>query len=311
MNADARIKDSSLRTDGLLLIDKPGGMTSHDVVVAIKKLVRPLRVGHTGTLDPLADGLLILCVGKATKIARFIETQYKLYRAVALLGIQTDTQDITGTKVEETCLEGVTEERIRETAKCFVGEIEQTPPAFSAIKIGGVRAYKRARRQENVVLKKRKVNIRRFEIRSMQLPRVELLIECSKGTYVRTLCSDLGKTLRVGGCMESLRRLAVGHFNVGNARTLADFASREDVMENLLPSSEGLSHMCSVSCTPEQAAKLSCGVSIAVAEQVELVGDKTSWVQALGPDDEVVAVGRLALDNGAIRFHPKTVLIDS
>ena len=300
--------DSLIRMNGLLLIDKPGGMTSHDVVAAIRRLVRPLRVGHTGTLDPLADGLLILCVGEATKIASFVEAQYKLYRAVALLGTQTDTQDITGTKIAEKSVEGVTEHRIRETANRFLGRIEQTPPAFSAIKVNGVRAYKLARRKQKVTLKPRKIEITRFEVENIRLPRIELLIECSKGTYVRTLCSDLGTALGVGGCMESLRRLGIGRFRVGDAKPLAELSSPEHIREVLTPASAGLSHLPAITCSPEQTIKLSNGMALAVSEQLEVAGDKSTWAQALGTDGELIAVGKLARDNDTILFHPKRVL---
>jgi tRNA pseudouridine55 synthase len=303
MNSDTRV-----RTDGLLLIDKPTGMTSHDVVAAIRKLVRPLRVGHTGTLDPLAEGLLIICVGEATRIAGFIEAQRKLYRTVALLGTQTDTQDITGKPISTTPADTVTEAGIREAASAFLGEIEQTPPAFSAIKVGGVRAYKLARRQEDVQLEPRKVNIMRFEIERVRLPRVELLIECSKGTYVRTLCNDLGTALGVGGCMESLRRLAIGEFNVEDAVPLAAMNSRKRIMESLLPASRGLTHMPAVSCTNEQAMKLSHGMALTVTGQVALPEGETQWAQALGPDEELMAVGHLTRDGDTVNFHPKRVL---
>jgi len=300
--------DSLIRMNGLLLVDKPGGMTSHDVVAAIKKLVRPLRVGHTGTLDPLADGLLILCVGEATKIAGFIEAQYKIYHAVALLGTHTDTQDITGTKITEKSIEGVTEYRIREAANRFVGRIDQTPPAFSAIKVKGVRAYKLARRQEKVTLKPRNVEIKRLEIENIRLPRIDLLIECSKGTYVRTLCSDLGAALGVGGCMESLRRLGIGRFRVDDAKPLAELNSREHALKALVPASAGLSHLPAITCSPEQMVKLSHGMTLDVSEQIEVAGDKPTWAQALEPDGELIAVGRLSLDRDTILFHPKRVL---
>lgn len=305
MSADRR-----LRSGGILLVDKPGGMTSHDVVAAIRKHVRPLRVGHTGTLDPLADGLLILCVGEATKIAGFIEAQYKLYRAVALLGIQTDTQDVTGNIVAQTPVEDITEDRVREAARSFVGTIEQTPPAFSAVKVGGVSAHKLARRGKSVRLEPRLVEIRRFEVERVDLPRVWFSVECSKGTYVRTLSSDLGKSLGVGGCLESLRRLAVGHLEVADAKPLAELNTKEIILKALLPASEALPHMPALRCNEEQAARLAHGMALAVGEQMESSERKGSWAQALGPEGRLLAVGRLVHSGDTVLFQPKRVLIN-
>lgn len=305
MNVERRV-----RSGGILLVDKPGGMTSHDVVAAIRGHVRPLRVGHTGTLDPLADGLLILCVGEATKIAGFIEAQYKLYRAVALLGVQTDTQDVTGKTVAQTPVEQITEHRIREAARSFVGTIEQTPPAFSAVKVGGISAHKLARRGKNVRLEPRPVEIRRLEVERVDLPRVWFSVECSKGTYVRTLSSDLGKSLGVGGCLESLRRLAVGRFEVAAAKPLAELNTKEIIMQALLSASEALTHMPALRCSEEQAAQLAHGVALTVGEQIKPSEREGSWAQALGPEGRLLAVGRLVRTGDEVLFHPKRVLIN-
>ena len=308
MNEKARIREARLGSGGLLRVDKPSGMTSHDVVAAVRKLVRPLRVGHTGTLDPLAGGLLILCVGEATKVARFIEAGRKLYRATALLGTRTDTQDVTGAITAQVPVEGITAGRVREAARAFVGKISQIPPAFSAVKVGGVRAYKLARRKENVRLKPRTVEIMRLEIERVRLPRVQFLLECSKGVYVRTLCSDLGEALGVGGCMESLRRLAVGRFTVAGARPLAELDTTEKIMEALLPAADALAHMPAVTCSPEQAERLSHGMALTLGREPALPEKEGSWAQALGPGGELLAVGRLSRDGASVVFHPKKVL---
>jgi tRNA pseudouridine55 synthase len=311
MENDTQIRDTLARTGGLLLVDKPTGMTSHDVVAAIRKLVRPLRVGHTGTLDPIASGLLVLCVGDATKFAGFIEARYKLYRAVALLGTKTDTQDIAGKVIVQVPVEGITGDRIRDAARSFVGMIEQTPPAFSAVKVGGVRAYKLARRQQSVQLKPRSVEVRRFEIERVRLPRVDFTVECSKGTYVRTLCNDLGGLLGVGGCMESLRRLAVGRFDVADARPLAELETRESVTEALAPVSQALSHLPAVECTTEQARRLSHGMAVPIGDDADFSGTEGSWAQALGPGGELLAVGKCSRDGETVLFHPKRVLANN
>ena len=271
--------DNRSRMGGLLLVDKPGGVTSHDVVAAVHKRVRPLKVGHTGTLDPLATGLLVLCIGKATKLARFLEARDKLYRTTALLGIQTDTQDITGEIVAEQDIEDLTEESIGRICQDFIGNIRQTPPAFSAVKINGVRAYKRARRNEDVSLESRDIQISRIEIERIHFPRIDFLVECSKGTYVRTLCHDIGERLGVGGCMESLRRLAVGRFDIAGALLLAELDTREKIFERLVPPQEALSQLPIITCGPEQAEKLSHGMAISVTDSAPGSSDTEWWVR--------------------------------
>jgi len=310
MGNDANARDPSrngLATGGLLLVDKPCGMTSHDVVAAVRKHVRPLKVGHTGTLDPIATGLLVLCVGEATKIAGFIEARDKQYRATALLGVRTDTQDVAGEVIAEARVEGLTEEDVREAARSFVGKIEQTPPAFSAIKVDGVRAYKRARKKQDVRLKSRTIEIKRLDVESVTLPRVEFLLECSKGTYVRTLCSDLGDALGVGGCMESLRRVATGHFNINDAQPLDGLDTREKIMSALAPASGALSQMPAIKCDSGQAEKLSHGMALKVDDQTAISADD-EWAQALGPDGGLLAVGKLKREGDGISFYPKRVL---
>lgn len=312
MSNDARAqgasaRDPRIRAGGLLLVDKPAGVTSHDVVETIRKHVRPLKVGHTGTLDPTATGLLMLCVGEATKIAGFIETREKQYRATALLGVRTDTEDVAGEIIAQTAVDNLTEQSVRGAAKSFIGKIKQTPPAFSAVKVNGVRAYKRARQKQDVRLKPRTIEITRLEIESIEPPRIKFFVECSKGTYIRTLCGDLGGALNVGGCLESLRRLAIGHFRVADAAPLDALDSREKIFDALLPASEALSHMPVVRCNPEQVEKLSRGSALNAGDMIE-PPEKEAWAQALGPDGELLAVGKLARDGGRLLFRPKRVL---
>jgi tRNA pseudouridine55 synthase len=297
------------QTFGLLLIDKPSGMTSHDVVAGIRRHVRPLRVGHTGTLDPLATGLLILCVGEAVKIAGFIEKENKIYRGVALLGLQTDTQDITGKVMSQTPVENITEEQVRQIACRFVGEVEQKPPAFSAVKIGGVRAYKLARNSKPVEMKTKRVRIARFDIERVRPPRVDFVVECSKGAYIRSLCNDMGAALGVGGCMESLRRLSIGQYTLDNAKAFAEFDSRKAVMQALRPASEALSHTPAVTCSPEDARRIERGMPVTVSNDIEPMKNEDSLAHALGPDGELLAVGKLVKKGETLLFQPKRVLM--
>jgi tRNA pseudouridine55 synthase len=305
-----RISDPRLRFGGIVPVDKPKGITSHDVVAAIRKLVRPLRVGHTGTLDPLATGLLILCVGRVTKIAGLVETRFKSYRATAVLGVCTDTQDVTGRIIAQVSVEAISEQRIREAAQSFLGLIEQKPPVFSAVKIEGVRAYKLARKQKPVSIEPRHVEIRSLKIERIELPRVEFLLECSKGTYVRTICHDLGDALGVGGCMESLRRLAIGDFDVERAKPLSDLNTTEAVWTAMLPASQALSHLPAIECTEEQIVRLVHGTAFEVAPSAVTGPGFEGWVQALGHHSELLAIGTLSRDGEKVWFHPKKVLME-
>ena len=291
---------------GLLLVDKPGGVTSHDVVAAVRKRIKPLKVGHTGTLDPLATGLLVLCVGEATKLARFVEARSKRYRATALLGVTTDTQDITGDVIDKKDVGELSKESIEKIFENFVGEIKQTPPAFSAVKVDGVRSYKRARRKEEFQLEPRNVKIERLEIECVHLPRIDFLVECSKGTYIRALCHDIGEQLGVGACMESLRRISVDPFDIADAKLIEDLDSREQIFQALIPLTDALPKMSPVRCDWEQIRKLSHGIA------VELTGRARPgaeiWAKALGPDGELFAIGKLKQDGDKLVFHPKRVL---
>ncbi len=304
-------ESKNLDASGIVLVDKPEGLTSHDVVAAVRRLIRPHRVGHTGTLDPLATGLLILCVGRATRIAKLLEAEYKVYRASLLLGVQTDTQDIQGTVMEQHPLGDISENRVREVAQSFVGWVEQIPPVFSAVKVGGVRSYRLARRQAPVSLKPRQVHIRRLEVKRLHLPSVEFLVECSTGTYVRTLCSDIGAALGVGGCLQALRRLQIGRFSAENAVQLSALKDERDVTHWLLSPREALAHLPSFTCDDEHVARLLHGNRVLVGEKAEaLRQDSTSWVCALDSTGRLLAVGKTVLDGDVVFFQPKKLLVD-
>lgn len=307
---DISPSDSRFRMGGLLLVDKPGGVTSHDVVAAVRKHVRPLKVGHTGTLDPLATGLLVLCIGEATKIAGHLQPLFKTYQTTALLGVTTDTQDITGEVVAENDVGELSEESIEGIYRNFVGDIQQTPPVFSAIKVDGVRSYKRARRKEEFQLEPRDIRILRLEIEWVHLPRVDFLIECSKGAYIRTLCHDIGAYLGVGACMESLRRIGVGQFDIVNAKLLEDLDSREKIFQALVPMLDGLPHMLPLKCDWEQIGKLSHGMAVETKGWMR-PGAAETWAKALGPDGKLFAIGKVEQDGDKLVFRPKRVLGDT
>ncbi len=206
--------------NGWLLVDKPDGVTSHDVVQSARGWLRQRRVGHTGTLDPLATGLLVLCLGAATRLSEYLLKQSKEYRAVVRLGQTTDSYDADGV-VTATCPVDIGLAKLTAALHQFRGEIEQTPPAFSAIKSEGKRAYKLAREGKPVRLPARSVRIEQLSVIDFEAPCVTLDITCSAGTYVRALAHDLGQILGCGAHLAALRRTAVGPFSVRQAHTPA------------------------------------------------------------------------------------------
>lgn len=207
--------------NGIILVDKPQDWTSHDVVAKLRGVLHERRIGHSGTLDPLATGLLVAFVGRATRAVEFAEADSKEYLAGLRLGVSTDTQDITGNIVAESAALP-DEAALREAIGRFIGDIEQIPPMYSAIKIGGKKLYELARRGESVERAPRKITVSAIDIAGRDGDDYILNISCSKGTYVRTLCSDIGEALGCGACMSSLRRTRAGVFSVDDAHSLAD-----------------------------------------------------------------------------------------
>ncbi|MGJ1446848.1 tRNA pseudouridine(55) synthase TruB [Sphingobacterium spiritivorum] len=206
----------------MLLIDKPLTWTSFDVVGKIRNTIKPLKlkVGHAGTLDPLATGLLIVCTGKMTKQIDSFQAEDKEYTGIITLGATTPSYDLETEIDQRFDISGITEEMIFETARSFEGEINQFPPAHSAIKINGERVYEKARRGEEVELKSRKVTINSFAIEKIELPHVYFRISCSKGTYIRSIANDFGKLLNNGSHLSELRRTKSGNYHVDNAWNL-------------------------------------------------------------------------------------------
>ena len=224
--------------DGIFNVYKEKGYTSHDVVARLRGIAGQKKVGHTGTLDPDAEGVLPVCLGKATKVCDVLTDKSKTYQAVLLLGRRTDTQDISGACLEERDTSGLAKETVRRAVESFLGDYMQTPPMYSALKVDGKKLYELAREGKTVERKARKVQIHRIEIRKMDLPRVWIEVECSKGTYNRTLCDDIGELLGVGGCMEELLRTRVGHFRIEDSVRLSELERyREEgtLEEHLIP----------------------------------------------------------------------------
>lgn len=207
---------------GMINVYKERGFTSHDVVAKLRKMTGQKKIGHTGTLDPDAEGVLPVCLGKGTKLCELLSGGDKTYEAVLLLGKETDTQDISGKVLSEKSTSSLTEDEVREAVLSFQGEYAQIPPMYSAVKVGGKKLYELARSGRTVERKARQVNICDIRVREISLPRVSLSVTCSKGTYIRTLCHDIGKKLGTGGCMEKLTRTRVGRFTLEEAKTLEE-----------------------------------------------------------------------------------------
>ena len=213
--------------DGLINIYKEKGFTSHDVVAKMREILHMKKIGHTGTLDPDATGVLPVCIGKGTRLCSLLENHDKTYQAVLLLGLETDTQDISGQVLQQKQV-SVTEEQVKQAAAAFRGKIMQVPPMYSALKVNGKKLYEYAREGKTVERAPRPVEIYELSIDRIELPRVTMTVSCSKGTYIRTLCHDMGQVLGCGGCMESLVRTRVGNFYLEEAITLQELEQKRD-----------------------------------------------------------------------------------
>ncbi len=262
--------ESEPRLDGILSVHKEPGWTSHDVVARLRGLLGA-KVGHGGTLDPAATGVLPVFVGKATRIAEYLMDWDKEYRAVLRLGETTDTQDATGTVLERRPLDALTSSAIRDAVKGFQGEIRQLPPMYSAVKVGGVPLYKSARAGKTVDRALRTVIVREIEVLGIEGPDVTLRVVCSKGTYIRTLCADIGDALGVGGHMRMLERRRVGPLTIDRAMTVGEIAERyagSVLSDSLMTMDEALSGMPSVVVVQRTAERVIHGVPVRLEEPV-------------------------------------------
>lgn len=258
-----------LPADFVIPVDKPEGPTSHDIVAAARKALGVRRIGHTGTLDPFASGLLLLCVGRATRLAEYFSEMDKTYEAVARLGIRTDTLDRDGEVVGESeAWRGVTRARLEEVLAKLRGDIEQVPPAFSAKKVEGERAYLHARQGRPVELPPCRVTIRSLEITSVDLPLLGFRVTGSSGTYVRALARDIGDVLGSGAHLTSLRRTEIGDWNVAEAVAVEALTDREVVLSHAVGALAALRHLQTVEVDAEAAGRLSSGQAIPLDEDL-------------------------------------------
>lgn len=239
---------------GIINVYKEKGYTSHDVVAKLRGIVGQKKIGHTGTLDPDATGVLPVCLGKATKVCDMLTDKDKVYEAVLLLGMETDTQDVTGSVIQTLSDFVYDEEEVRACILGFIGEYMQVPPMYSALKVNGKKLYELAREGVEVERQARRVLIHDIQILEMRFPKVRMRISCSKGTYIRTLCHDIGQKLGCGGCMEELVRTKVGAFQIEDAMKLEEierWKKEERLKDCLIPVDAMFSMYRKVNLSPE------------------------------------------------------------
>ncbi len=250
--------------NGIVIVDKPQGWTSQDVVSKLRGVFQTRRIGHGGTLDPMATGVLPVFVGRATRGVEFFEHAIKTYEAVLRLGMTTDTEDITGTVLEKRTA-AVSESAFLSCLEGFRGEIQQIPPMYSALKINGQKLCDLARKGKEVERKPRTITIYRLDCLGFDGETARLLVTCSKGTYIRTLCKDIGEALGCGGCMEALRRVGAGAYTIEEAVPLATLVESEDPGRYLRPVESLFSQYEAVTLTPNQTKRCRNGNSFSVA----------------------------------------------
>jgi len=255
--------------NGIVVVDKPKGISSAGVVARIKEIFGVKKVGHTGTLDPFATGVLICCINQATRLSQFFLKGDKVYEAEMVLGSVTDTQDATGTVIENRSLDGLSAAQIREMAARFVGSITQVPPVYSALKHQGTPLYKLARRGLPVVKPARPVRINNLEIVEVNLPVVRFSVSCSSGTYVRTLCADIGRELGCGGHLRDLRRTASCGFSLDAAfglEQLAEFKAQGALGDTVIPMKNALPFMPAAVADDGLSKRIRNGIKLSEAD---------------------------------------------
>jgi tRNA pseudouridine55 synthase len=263
------VQEKNASLNGILVIDKPPGLSSARVVSIVKRLLQVKKAGHAGTLDPFATGVLIVCINQATRLARFWLNSAKTYQAELCLGIETDTQDPTGTVISTSAAVDVPEDTLQAVMKSFVGTMNQVPPVYSALKHLGVPLYKLARKGEPFQKPDRQIQIYRLEIQEIALPLIRFEVSCSAGTYVRTICADIGKILGCGGHLKNLRRTASSGYAIADAISLSELEElvrSGNVDRYLTGMAEALPDMVSLQADKALTDKIKYGMMITVAD---------------------------------------------
>lgn len=298
--------------NGIINIHKEAGFTSHDVVAKMRGICKQKKIGHTGTLDPQATGVLPVCLGSATKLCDMLTDKDKEYVAELLLGRVTDTQDTTGQVLEEHPVM-VTEETVREAVESFVGDYDQVPPMYSALKVNGKKLYELAREGKEVERAPRKVHISEIEILDINLPVVKMRVACSKGTYIRTLCADIGVKLGCGGTMQSLLRSRVGNFALAEAVTLKQLETLRDanrLEEVLLPVDHVFAECPALHVQEKWRKLLDNGNSFYASQTVENhTYPAGEWVRIYREDGSFAGV--YAYDNNRKWYKPVKMFLEA
>jgi tRNA pseudouridine55 synthase len=283
--------------DGVLVIDKPSGPTSFDVVRQVRTLLKVKKAGHTGTLDPMATGVLPICLGEATKVAGFITEGDKAYEATVRLGAETDTQDAQGKVTAEAPVPPLATAMLEAVLAPFRGTFDQVPPMYSAVKVAGKRLYELARAGEEVERASRQVTVYELTLRDFSSNQLKLSVRCSKGFFVRTLAYDIGRALGCGAHLEALRRTMSGPFVLAQALPLGELPAlaqeRAAVAAKLLPTSEALVHLPALRVKAEDAVRVTHGVPL---EAPPMPGR----IRILGPDEALLAVAEVV--KGRLRY---------
>lgn len=291
---------------GVLVVDKPVGMTSHDVVQAIRTGTGLRRAGHTGTLDPRASGVLVILVGPAVRLSEFVSASDKRYQAIIRLGSTTDTYDADGKTTQPAVPVNVTEAEFEKVLATFVGEIEQTPPPYSAVKVQGRKAYEMARQGEEVELTPRKITVHHLEVLEWAPPEVVIDVHCSSGTYVRSLANDLGAALGCGAYLVGLRRTKSGRFSLRYAtplRKLQEAFHAGNWYQYLIPAAEALAEWPAIELTPEQVENVRHGHRVPAGAEA-----KPGMVRGVSMQGELVALLELLPgETGQPEWQPKKV----
>lgn len=295
---------------GVLVVDKPVGMTSHDVVQVIRNGTSLRRAGHTGTLDPRASGVLVILVGPAVRLSEYVSASDKRYQAIIRLGSTTDTFDADGRFTRSNVPVNVTEAQFEEVLKSFIGEIEQTPPPYSAVKVQGRKAYEMARQGEEVDLTPRKIQVHHLEVLEWAPPEVVVDVHCSSGTYVRSLANDLGEKLGCGAYLVGLRRTKSGRFSLRDAvplRKLQEAFTAGNWYQYLIPAAEALGDWPAVELSPDEVEAVRHGHRVKVKE-----GNTEAKVRGVSTQGELVALMQIATaEDGTSEWQPKKVFFTS
>ncbi len=300
-------QDMKNAISGVLVIDKPVGMTSHDVVQAIRNGTGLRRAGHTGTLDPRASGVLVVLVGPAVRLSEYVSASDKKYQAIIRLGSATDTFDADGKFTTPSQPVNVTEAQFDAELQKFVGEITQTPPPYSAVKVGGRKAYEMARQGEEVELAPRIIQVHHLEVLEWAPPEVVIDVHCSSGTYVRSLANDLGVNLGCGAYLVGLRRTKSGRFSLRDAtplRKIQEAFTANNWYQYLIPAAEALGDWTAVELSPDEVEDVRHGHRVK-AKESDIDNDQVRGISTQG---ELVALMMKAVnEDGSIEWQPKKV----